>query len=405
MSARPLVSVIIPAYNCAKYLPEAIESVLNQTYPHVEVIVVNDGSPDNTDEVANTYRRRIIYHKQENKGLSASRNIGFTLSKGELVTFLDADDFLFHTKFEKQIGVFSKCPDAGVVISGYVLTAEDGKKVISATEKAWNGDGFSRLMRHESFPCHAALIRRDVFDRSLRFVEDIAPGEYQEDWQLWIDMALDGVQFYSCPEPLCAYRYRETAGSRNILRHNAGAFRVVQWLRNDPRAQKYARQVDRLEAIVQMERVGRAWRVGEKRIAVDTLAESVAAHGSCWLEPLTYSRLFEHTLSLHESVAWRRAPNIERMERAVIHGILEAARSAVEERNLRLLRSAALLCLADTAYGLGNGQLARAYTLRSLRESLQPLVRPSYYPALARSAVGPKWGGVVGRAMRGFSLT
>jgi len=395
------VSVIIPAYNAAQYLPACIESVLGQTHKHVEIIVVNDGSTDNTDEVVKPYLSRIKYIKQENRGLSAARNAGFRASNGAFICFLDADDLLMPHKFERQIAWFDQQQDLGVVISGYITVDADGKTEISSVEKPWNRDGLQRLLNHEVFPPHAALIRREVLERSSLFPENIDTAESQEDWQLWLDLALDGVQFGSVVEPTCLYR-RNVNGSisSNLLKHNDGARRVVQWLRNDPRAQKYARHVDRLEAIVQMERVGRAWRVEEKQIAIDTLAESVAAHGPFWSEPLTYSRLFEHTLSLHESVAWRRVPNIERMERTIIHGILEAVRGTVEESNLRLLRSAALLCLADTAYGLGNGQLARAYTLRALRESIQPLVHPAYYPALVRSAVGPKWGGVVGKAKR-----
>lgn len=398
-----LVSIIIPAYNCAKYLPDAIESALNQTHPRVEVIVVNDGSPDNTDEVVAPYRDRIIYHKQTNRGLSASRNVGVMLSKGEFLNFLDADDFLYPTKIERQLAVFAAKSDAGVVISGYDFIEEDGKRIMSSVHKPWNGDGFERLMRHESFACHAALLRRDVFERSMRFSEDIPAGEYQEDWQLWIDMVLDGVQFYSRPEPLCAYRYREGAGSRNLLKHNDGARRVVRWLRNDPRAQKYRTEVERLAAIVEMERVGRAWRIGEKDIAAQTLLDAVAANPRFWRETLTFRRLYEHAASVRPGSNGSPAAVLQCMEETIVEGILDLVRERMDDGSLRSLRATAFLWLADAAYGLGDGELARTYARRALHESKAPLFAPYHYPTLVRSALGPTVGGVVGALLRAIT--
>ncbi len=88
----PAVSVIIPAYNCSVYLPEAIESVLTQTYTDIEIIVVDDGSTDDTPEVVAPYLDRIRYIRQSNKGLPAARNTGIRASGGEFVALLDGDD-------------------------------------------------------------------------------------------------------------------------------------------------------------------------------------------------------------------------------------------------------------------------------------------------------------------------
>ncbi len=153
-----LVSVVIPAYNCAAYLPAAIESALNQTHPMVEVIVVNDGSPDNTDEVIQPYLDRIIYIHQENRGLSAARNAGFRASQGEFLCFLDADDMLMPDKFERQLEVFVRDPELGVVISGYIDVEEDGETTIQTVRKEWRHDAIERMLRHEVFPPHTALI-------------------------------------------------------------------------------------------------------------------------------------------------------------------------------------------------------------------------------------------------------
>lgn len=396
-----MVSVVIPTCNSAQFLAAATESVLAQTYRDIEVIVVNDGSTDNTDDVVRPYLDRIHYIKQCNKGLSAARNAGFKASSGQFVCFLDADDVLMPDKFERQIAKFNEQPDLGVVISGYLDVESDGTTIINTVRKPWNRDGLTRLLNHEVFPPHAALVRREVLERSSLFPENIDTAESQEDWQLWLDLALDGVQFGSVVEPTCLYR-RNVNGSisSNLLKHNDGARRVVQWLRSEPRAQKYRTQVERLAAIVEMERVGRAWRIGEKEIALATLVQSADEHGDFWSETQTFRRLFEHTLTLHQSVAWSKSPDVGAMEQTLIDGILDAARGRLSESQRRKLLSAALLCLADTAYGLGDGRRARAYVRRALSERKGLLLASENFPTLARSVVGPAVGGVVGRALR-----
>src|SRR5262249_41538424 len=94
MSDKPLVSVIIPCYKQAGYLPEAIDSALAQTYSPLEVIVVNDGSPDDTERVAKGYGDRIVYVHRPNGGLSAARNTGIARARGLYLKFLDSDDYL-----------------------------------------------------------------------------------------------------------------------------------------------------------------------------------------------------------------------------------------------------------------------------------------------------------------------
>lgn len=394
------VSVIIPAYNCARFLPKAIESSLLQKHSVVEIVVVNDGSTDGTDEAVRPYLDRIRYIKQENKGLSAARNAGFRASTGKFICFLDADDLLLPDKFDRQLAMFREEPDLGVVISGYLDVEADGKTVINSVCKPWNRDGLKRLLNHEVFPPHAALVRREVLEKSSLFPENIDTVESQEDWQLWLDLALDGVQFGSVVEPTCLYR-RNVNGSisSNLLKHNDGARRVVQWLRNDPRAQKYAKQVDRLEAIVQMERVGRAWRIGEKSLAVETLDGAVATNPPFWSEPGTFRRLAEFMGISCKSGSGSRA-DMNNMECGLMNGLLEAARAKLEPSLLSQLRATAFLMLADIAYGFGDGNSARNYARRALHESKLPLHTPSHYPVLARSAVGPKWGKLVGDTIR-----
>jgi glycosyltransferase involved in cell wall biosynthesis len=122
MDLKPTVSVIIPTYNRAHLIGRAIQSVLKQTYQDFEVIVVDDGSIDNTEEVVKKIQEnRVYYYKHDkNKGGSAARNTGISLAKGEYIAFQDSDDEWLPEKLEKQIGVFNnQTKNVGVVYTGF----------------------------------------------------------------------------------------------------------------------------------------------------------------------------------------------------------------------------------------------------------------------------------------------
>ncbi len=111
----PMVSIIIPCFNQGKYLRESIGSALAQSYPNVEVVLVNDGSTDNSAEVAGDYPT-IVYLSQPNRGVAEARNLGFGASKGEFVQFLDADDRVTRTSVETHLRCFDAHPEAGFVV-------------------------------------------------------------------------------------------------------------------------------------------------------------------------------------------------------------------------------------------------------------------------------------------------
>src|SRR5215208_7628052 len=123
--ASPLVSVVIPCYNQAHFLGEAIESVLAQSYPYFEIIVVDDGSPDDTSEVAARYPEvRLV--RQENQGVSGARNSGFARSEGEYVVFLDADDRLLPEALEAHLEHLEAHPECAFVSGRYKFMADGG---------------------------------------------------------------------------------------------------------------------------------------------------------------------------------------------------------------------------------------------------------------------------------------
>src|SRR5271170_4573943 len=128
--AAPLISVVIPAYNAAAYLGAAVESVLAESTGNIEVVVVDDGSTDNTSGVASEYSSRIRYIRQANKGIAGARNRGIAESCGTLVGLLDADDTWLPGKVAKQLSALAANNGARVCYSACVITDRDLKPIV-----------------------------------------------------------------------------------------------------------------------------------------------------------------------------------------------------------------------------------------------------------------------------------
>lgn len=123
-SFKPLVSVIIPCYNREKYISEAIDSALVQSYPNIEIIVVDDGSTDKSVEVIKKYKESVILIEQKNKGPSAARNVGIQNSRGELLIFLDSDDYISCDLISDHIQAFYHWPNAGVFCANWAFFSD-----------------------------------------------------------------------------------------------------------------------------------------------------------------------------------------------------------------------------------------------------------------------------------------
>jgi glycosyltransferase involved in cell wall biosynthesis len=147
---KDLVSVIIPAYNAEKYIKECVNSILNQTYTHIEIIVVNDGSSDNTLHILNSikdYRLKII--SQPNRGCSAAKNIGLANAKGDFIQYLDADDFLSPDKIENQIQVLHNLSQS-IAVCKTVIFGSNSKNVFCEIDTNLikkGGSGIEFLLR------------------------------------------------------------------------------------------------------------------------------------------------------------------------------------------------------------------------------------------------------------------
>jgi glycosyltransferase involved in cell wall biosynthesis len=212
--------VVIPCYRQAHFLPEALASVFQQTYPAVEAVVVNDGSPDDTDEVARAYLPRIVYVRQENVGLPGARNAGIRASSGKYLLFLDADDLLHPQAIEWLVAAVGDREDR-LAQMGFCLFQRHPNE--PATQPfVPDGDQLLPHLIHENRgPVHAYLCSRVSVERAGLFEESLRSCE---DWDLWLRLAVDGVDWVPVPHVGAYYRkYQGSMSTNHVLMLEARA--------------------------------------------------------------------------------------------------------------------------------------------------------------------------------------
>jgi glycosyltransferase involved in cell wall biosynthesis len=181
----PRVSVVIPTYNSAASLREAIESVLGQTYLDFEVIVIDDGSTDDTERVVRSFGDRVCYVSQRNSGAGAARNQGIRTSRGSYVAFLDSDDLWVPSKLEDQIPLLDRDPEIGLVYSDWAVVAEQGEDVPSYLRNlpAASGYVFDGLVQCGFILTSGTVVRRSCLDEVGYFDETLS---IAQDYDLWL---------------------------------------------------------------------------------------------------------------------------------------------------------------------------------------------------------------------------
>lgn len=204
--------MVIPAYNAARYVASAIDSALGQTYPAVEIIVVDDGSKDGMSGILDGYAQagKIIRIRQENKGLAAARNVGIRASCGEYVALLDADDLFLPEKLARQAAYLDMHPECGISYCGlWHFDDAAPKKLLTLNYAYYSGtDVFPALLKKNFVNPLSVVMRRSVFDVAGYFDETL---RRSEDWDFWVRAAYAGIRFDYLPEPLA--KYRMSAGS------------------------------------------------------------------------------------------------------------------------------------------------------------------------------------------------
>ena len=226
---KPLISIIIPCYNQGKYLSDTLLSVFQQTYKNWECIIVNDGSTDNSEEIALEWcakDKRFYYVKKENGGLSSARNMGLKIVKGEYIQFLDSDDLLDEKKFENKIQLFNNKVD--IVICDY-FPFEHLTRGYCAYRymnpfpeiNKYKEQIILKWEKELSIPCHCILFKSILLNqyKSMTF-DEFLPNH--EDWSFWVKLFYFSKGIANIRESLVSYRIHSESMCNDVNKMKNG---------------------------------------------------------------------------------------------------------------------------------------------------------------------------------------
>lgn len=230
------ISVIIPAYNVAPYIGETLDSLLAQTYTDYEVIVINDGSTDDTEQIILPYREhfdgRMIYQWQANQGLARARNAGLRVARGRYIALLDADDIWVPEFLAKMLALIESDPALDLVFPNAWFwgspnfSGREFQAVFPASEPVT----FEKVLRRECYIFGLALFKRELLETVGYYDEELGASE---DFDLWLRMLRQGCRFSFTREPLVKYRWRADSLSNNSDKLLNNLSKVYhKWLRD-----------------------------------------------------------------------------------------------------------------------------------------------------------------------------
>ena len=217
----PAISVVLPVYNGEKFLHKAVQSVLGQSFTDFELIIINDGSTDRTNEVIQSFKDpRIVYIKNEvNKGLVFSLNKGVDLAKGKYIARMDADDISLPERFQKQVHYLQQ-HDAVMVLATFIELIDDNDKPKGNWPDDRLADSYKKirsLLPWSNCIAHPTVMLRKELFREFRYNEAQI---YLEDWDLWLRMAASGKIIEKIAEPLVQYRIHDQSATVLSNKHN-----------------------------------------------------------------------------------------------------------------------------------------------------------------------------------------
>lgn len=221
-----VVSVIMPAYNAEKYIEKTINSVLNQSYDNFELIVIDDGSKDNTAEIiiamANKDKRIHFFQNAKNLGVSVTRNYGISLANTDWIAFLDSDDMWTSDKLDKQIKLISNNERVNLLFTGSSFVDENDKPysyVLQIPEEV----KYKELLKQNIISCSSVLVKKQCLS-GLKMERD----DMHEDFAMWLKILKKENCAYGINEPLLIYRLSKNSKSGNKIKAAKMTFMVYR---------------------------------------------------------------------------------------------------------------------------------------------------------------------------------
>lgn len=242
----PLVSVIMPAYNAAKYIDEAVLSVIKQTYTHWELIIIDDGSTDETKNIGLNYQlkdNRIKYFYQKNEKQGKARNFGISKSEGDYIAFLDADDIWMKQKLEVQINYLRMNPNISLIFSkGYIKYSDHITNFEIEVRKEWSKADIPFMIENNRIPILSVVVKRYALLNVGGFSESIHI-QNVEDYHLWLKLLSHEYNFMSIKEKLFEYRIHEQQVTQNNTKVELSIIEIFRDLKESYWSNKYDKDI------------------------------------------------------------------------------------------------------------------------------------------------------------------
>lgn len=228
---NPTVSVVMTTYNRDKYISTTVESVLNQTFQDFELIIIDDGSTDNTFEIIKSFDdKRIKYYYQNNAGQNPARNAGITLSNGQYVAMIDSDDIWDQNKLKKQVEILDKHPDIGLVYCGTVFIDENDKVFYKKPLIGYKGRVLDKLlMTNFLYNGSCPLFRKSCINKVGLFDTTF---KRMTDWEFYLRFAIY-YKFWGIKEHLLKYRVHSETMSNDYKNYESWGFKIIDKIFND----------------------------------------------------------------------------------------------------------------------------------------------------------------------------
>jgi glycosyltransferase involved in cell wall biosynthesis len=278
----PLVSIIIPTYNYARFLGKALSSCFDQTYQNLEVIVVDDGSTDNTKQVIEPFNERIVYLYQENQGVSTARNRGLDRAKGDHIAFLDADDYLLKDSVGIRVDILQKHPEVDTVFTDTLSVDTEGN---FSREKNRSKDSVSDrfyedlLLRHLRFQTSAVMIR-STLAKQFSFPVHLSNGEDI----VYFSKVLFAGKAYFCAQSTVVNLHHEDSLRHDVHELTAKRDLFLRTILDDPFYKGKLKSIKKaLTAKRHLEVFRRLYLSGEMKLAREEYRKALKVSPACIL--------------------------------------------------------------------------------------------------------------------------
>lgn len=281
--ARPLLSVVIPTYNRADYIALTIESVLQQTYDNIELIVIDDGSTDNTAAVVQAFAPKVRYVWQQNAERGASRNHGLRLASGDYIAFLDSDDLWLPDKAAAGIAYLEARPAVGLLCTDAIEIDGEGRERRILRARGFSGKVTGKLLQNNFVIMPTHIARTSVVRQVGGFREERELSG-SEDWEMWVRLSLVADIAY-VPEVTAKYRVHtaNTMSSAAGMQRSMG--RAARLFRESEQLAPHARSLRKMDANVALVNAINYCSQRDRKRSLELLAQAFGSDPKTILDP------------------------------------------------------------------------------------------------------------------------